>query len=1010
MADERAQEEMMESVKAAMMEELGIARKDTLPLEDRGGPINQAMCSLLEERKRAAATSDNPWLNAVFDDVPEQEHLLDSIADGQLYRMRRSIPGNDQGQNGNRGGGRGRGTGRAGRGGYTGTSSRMSEASNMRTPPPRGNSRRGRAADRMEDTVARLRQMPSRVVAAESVGRSHQTTASPRQTNRSTARSQGRASQSSSMNFQRPVTLVDPESFFAAAQHTTSQQAVDVTQTNTLADTLAQSSTLPTRGGLKASKWAPVSSEPCLDAASTSRSLAEALNSVEPPLRSDTNISDWAESILQGENNACVPVTQSAVKTDSILNNIPTKDCRPATTDKNTLRIFAATAQKGDDTKTWNVNVRLHQLSKSHPVVLEIEEKAAENKILFEGSIAVNSLLEIMENDPRVITFCNVSPIVRDLIWTVRFILPQYAVACYSILTRDPLRPVRAECSNTVPPLSSKATPPSHEQDGLMPVSTSTSGVAPESYSPLKISSQTLRELKSLETLIDFDDEDSNIDSSPQDLQELSALGDLAFLNDDYTVLAVLAGITKYYEGPFLDTLFDRVEDSNIARDARKEEVLRSDKHLRASEELVCEYFRQSETFSRLNEAEERKYLEVMGWKLLAKALLLRDNSAAEAAAEGEGDPCFAQASPLNPPIGTLNQSLSFPDDNDLATELEKSVKEHRVEESTANVLEEEGKPPIRITYSIDELLILRNRAATINKVLLSREDMSNRYPIPRSNVPIAQAHPRSNQASGNFQGPPQGIQSESNYGQHQNATSTASKTQPYMFGQAQTAESRSVNESISTPSVDGSISRALATKQPVTSVQGWNTFSKRSNLITNDTPDSPKNDRTMTVEIVEISPDHVSEETEAPTNTQVSNLARSFRKLNLESDEDLVALPTVLGPGLSASRWATKPITSQTCVRAIPRSSRPASTFDGNITYGNFPPRSDIHLRQPSNESSDIEALSSFSKAINVSRGHSQQPSLQKSSRLAPVSQLPEDDSMQSILQSRLNHSLSLR
>ncbi|EHK99148.1 hypothetical protein M7I_4980 [Glarea lozoyensis 74030] len=285
-------------------------------------------------------------------------------------------------------------------------------------------------------------------------------------------------------------------------------------------NTLAQSSTLPTRGGLKASKWAPVSSEPCLDAA----------------------------------------------------------NCRPATTDKNTLRIFAATAQKGDDTKTWNVNVRLHQLSKSHPVVLEIEEKAAENKILFEGSIAVNSLLEIMENDPRVITFCNVSPIVRDLIWTVR------------------------------------------------------------------------------------------------------------------------------------------VEDSNIARDARKEEVLRSDKHLRASEELVCEYFRQSETFSRLNEAEERKYLEVMGWKLLAKALLLRDNSAAEAAAEGEGDPCFAQASPLNPPIGTLNQSLSFPDDNDLATELEKSVKEHRVEESTANVLEEEGKPPIRITYSIDELLILRNRAATINK------------------------------------------------------------------------------------------------------------------------------------------------------------------------------------------------------------------------------------------------------------------------------------------------------
>ncbi|CAL3971262.1 unnamed protein product [Diplocarpon coronariae] len=107
--------ENLAMIQDAMMAELGIGRKDELPLDDpRDGEDISILVSKPKKTNMLPATA--VWRNLVFDDVDPAHNELDSIADGQLYRLRKgdassalSRARGNGASRGGRGGGRGRG-------------------------------------------------------------------------------------------------------------------------------------------------------------------------------------------------------------------------------------------------------------------------------------------------------------------------------------------------------------------------------------------------------------------------------------------------------------------------------------------------------------------------------------------------------------------------------------------------------------------------------------------------------------------------------------------------------------------------------------------------------------------------------------------------------------------------------------------------------------------------------------------------------------------------------------
>ncbi|KAL2073813.1 hypothetical protein VTL71DRAFT_11139 [Oculimacula yallundae] len=193
--------EQMALLQAAMMEELGIKRIDSLHLADRGAPI-EALQPLKQPKKRLNAATAG-WHSELipYGHIFARVHMfpttaysllalyleeggdptkadLDNIADGQLYRMRRGASssghrGNDTPRgghfsNGNRGGGRGfrggaggAGGARGGRGAHGGRGGRQDDRPyvSSRTPATFFNdARKGlRSSNHLDQVFDRLR-------------------------------------------------------------------------------------------------------------------------------------------------------------------------------------------------------------------------------------------------------------------------------------------------------------------------------------------------------------------------------------------------------------------------------------------------------------------------------------------------------------------------------------------------------------------------------------------------------------------------------------------------------------------------------------------------------------------------------------------------------------------------------------------------------------------------------------------------------------------------------------
>ncbi|ESZ97582.1 hypothetical protein SBOR_2039 [Sclerotinia borealis F-4128] len=120
----------MEAIHQAMMEELGLGRKDALPLEDRAADVSMVPMTSTTKRVRP----ENPasaWQNFSPDDVEPGLGDLSDIAGGQLYRLRRGGSGLSNGGRGGHSAGRGRG-GASSRGGHVSVGGRENLAAKGR--------------------------------------------------------------------------------------------------------------------------------------------------------------------------------------------------------------------------------------------------------------------------------------------------------------------------------------------------------------------------------------------------------------------------------------------------------------------------------------------------------------------------------------------------------------------------------------------------------------------------------------------------------------------------------------------------------------------------------------------------------------------------------------------------------------------------------------------------------------------------------------------------------------
>jgi hypothetical protein len=234
----------------------------------------------------------------------------------------------------------------------------------------------------------------------------------------------------------------------------------------------------------------------------------------------------------------------------------------------------------------------------------------------------------------------------------------------------------------------------------------------------LRISARNFNVLNSLqggESLVDIDDDDvetvENNERIEEDVAAPSALMDLAVLNDDFTVQSVFRMIDAFYD-TFLNKLLDAVEDTKLPHDASTQDFMSSKAHITAAEQLVGNFFGHSNIFAQLKHDEEGAYITDMGWKVLAKALMERDEELANATVEESNSPANKFEAENGVPIADTNP----PANNEPETVTQDSVLSDT--ESTRG-------------YSVDELLSMRNLAVDVKQELLSKRDMAPRPPRP---------------------------------------------------------------------------------------------------------------------------------------------------------------------------------------------------------------------------------------------------------------------------------------
>ncbi|EDN94762.1 predicted protein [Sclerotinia sclerotiorum 1980 UF-70] len=764
----------MEALHQAMMEELGIGRRDALPLEDRAANVSVVPLAVTSKRVRPGNPA-SMWHNFHPDDVEPGLEELDDIAGGQLYRLRRGGAGLSNGGRGGHSAGRGRGGGSnrgghasaGGRGNFAGKGRDVDHSRSGSQNHHKDARRGGKSRATIDAGIARLQREAEFSRMNRTEGRSVKM---PPLTPKPTMPVPRAAAPAASRHTTSKFKLQSPATFLLhnkiVSSPTTRPENPVVTPPQNNIETLVPSSTnnLAPHGSLATSRWAetPVTlvdtSEPKhadqpatpIIPMSTSMSvhstqLATAINGVKPPA-SDCSGRAATSSIPTNvpESNHPVQSAINAAPLTLVTNGLERNHATPVAirtiVDERNVKICKnnSVAKLG--------TARLVKSHERSPLTLELQ---------IGGEVILSELLTettTLKVDANIVTYRAKSLTENVPTWKFHFQLPGPAKGFvnYHIFKIAELRRSGCSSQSSEKGKQSPLVPLSPALSSAVSCSSNTTPHSDVTYYANRISSDIfadLNELNGQETLLSLHEEEAK----PEDNQagEYSNFQDLLSLMEGDIVEGTLQVLNAKHGGSFIDHVSQLAKDTGLENDAEfmkhaknvfigglsSSRYSNSKPILSVTEGLVADFLKKSETLLRFPQEFIETYIKEISKKILDK--VQNPQNGTRSAAVGS----TGSSSPTEAAISVEVCEAAIPEG---AVKPVQYVQAFEAGESTEAIKPVEAQPITatklnenftiipkykRITYSIEEMLKMRPNATFTRQVIAARDSLEKYLP-----------------------------------------------------------------------------------------------------------------------------------------------------------------------------------------------------------------------------------------------------------------------------------------
>ncbi|ATZ49268.1 hypothetical protein BCIN_04g04370 [Botrytis cinerea B05.10] len=792
MAERERSAAEMKAIKQAMMEELGIARRDALPLEDRAANVPMIPLSSINRPVRPEHPT-SAWHNLNLDDVDPGLEDLDDIAGGQLYRLRRGGTGLSNGGRGGHSAGRIRG-GASNRGGHASVDGRGNHSARGKNTDNSGSGqtyyndarRGGKSHAKVDAGIARLQREAEFSRKNRTEGRSFKT---PQSTSKSTKPVHRAASPAvaraaplpnrlvnSRFKLTSPATFLSHNNIGSSPVARAPELLVSAPQNKVDDDLLLPppASKLAPQGGLASSRWAS-SSAPLVD---TSRSddlnrsatpantasasaLIPSVQQVVPAITTSASISACsAQQIMPmfgavtSEPGHYVRSLSPAISTNA---SELTRSVQPATaaarltlvTDDVTIQrtpIIVRTVvderivkvSKNNSTYEFGI-AKLIKLDEKSPLMLEIQ---IDNDVILSEVLSEATIFRL---DKSLVTY-RANPTTENIpTWNLQFQLPgpakgfiNYHNFRLSELRRSSGSSHSSEQEKQGPLVLLSPVSSSEELDSFH-----TKPGNKSSYLTNRISSSTFADLTLLdgeEILVPLHEEECKIEDNQ--VEEYSHFQDLLSLMEGDIVEGTLQVLNANHGGSFYDHVFHLAKNVGLENDAYFMEHAKnvfigglsssryssSKSILSITEGLVSDFLTRSQTLLRFPQEFIDAYIKEIAKKILDMAQNFHNGTQLATAIPAEKSSSV--------------EAVELTEVSEIVGAV-KSVEPLQIVEATkptevispiqaaspAAVTENVIFRPKQVAYSIQEMMKMRPNATLTSEVLAAKNSLEKYLP-----------------------------------------------------------------------------------------------------------------------------------------------------------------------------------------------------------------------------------------------------------------------------------------
>ncbi|TGO60751.1 hypothetical protein BCON_0033g00630 [Botryotinia convoluta] len=782
----------MEAIKQAMMEELGIGRRDALPLEDRAANVPMVPLSSINRQVRPEHPA-SAWHNLNLDDVDPGIEDLDDIAGGQLYRLRRGGIGLSNSGTGGHSAGHGRG-GASNRGGHASVGGRGNIAARGKKTDNSGSGptyyndarRGGKSHAKVDAGIARLQREAEFSRKNRTEGRSFKT---PQSTSKSTKPVLRAASPvvagatpplanrliNSRFKLTSPATFLSHNNIGSSPVARVPEPVVSAPQNKVDDDLLVppSASKLAPQGGLAASRWASSSAPPVVmsgsddlsrsathaNTASASASIPSvqqvvpaittsasmsicSAQQIKPIVDANTSESDhYVRSVPPAMSTKASELTHSvqhatvAARLTLITDDVtvhPTSVIVRTVIDERPVKVCK-------NNSTFKLGIaRLIRLDKKSPLTLEVQ---IGNEIILSELLSEAAIFKVDVKDGNTVTY-RANPTTEKIpTWKLQFQLPGTAKGFvnYHSFRLSELRRTGGSSHSS-----------EQESQGplvlLSPVSSSAEfdlTDAEKSYLTNRISSSTFADLtliNSEEILVPLHEEECKAEDNQ--VEEYSHFQDLLSLMEGDIVEGTLQVLNANHGGSFYDHVFHLAKNVGLENDAHfmkhaknvfigglsSSRYSSSKPILSVTEGLVSDFLTRSETLLRFPQEFIDAYIKEIAKKILDMAQNFHNGTQSATAIPAEKS-ISVQAVELTE-VSEIVDTVKPVEPLQIveATKPTEAISPTQAAKPAAVIMNVIPRPK-RVAYSIQEMMKMRPNATLTSEVLTVRNCLEKYFP-----------------------------------------------------------------------------------------------------------------------------------------------------------------------------------------------------------------------------------------------------------------------------------------